>query len=43
MLEISSEAIEAQLQVDFAEVYANSELYRLVISNYQLLPQSAYL
>ncbi|KAL9370561.1 hypothetical protein Peur_035701 [Populus x canadensis] len=28
MLEISSEAIEAQLQVDFAEVYANSELYR---------------
>uniref|UniRef100_A0A6N2L8H8 ABC transporter domain-containing protein n=1 Tax=Salix viminalis TaxID=40686 RepID=A0A6N2L8H8_SALVM len=28
MLEISSEAIEAQLQVDFAEVYATSELYR---------------
>ncbi|KAL9333082.1 hypothetical protein Peur_073221 [Populus x canadensis] len=28
MLEISSEAIEAQLQVDFADVYANSELYR---------------
>ncbi|KAF9676253.1 hypothetical protein SADUNF_Sadunf09G0119300 [Salix dunnii] len=28
MLEISSEAIEVQLQVDFAEVYANSELYR---------------
>lgn len=28
MLEISSEAIEAQLQVDFAEAYANSELYQ---------------
>ncbi|CAK7329316.1 unnamed protein product [Dovyalis caffra] len=28
MLEISSEAVEAQLQVDFAEVYASSELYQ---------------
>ncbi|KAG6761775.1 hypothetical protein POTOM_035008 [Populus tomentosa] len=28
VLEISSEAIEAQLQVDFAEAYANSELYQ---------------
>ena len=43
MLEISSEAIEAQLQVDFAEVYATSEIYRLVVSNYQFLSQSAYL
>ncbi|KAB5541677.1 hypothetical protein DKX38_014651 [Salix brachista] len=43
MLEISSEAIEAQLQVDFAEVYATSELYRLVVSKFQFLSQSAYL
>ncbi|KAJ6346315.1 hypothetical protein OIU78_008864 [Salix suchowensis] len=28
MLEISTEATEAQIQVDFAEVYATSELYR---------------
>ncbi|KAB2085662.1 hypothetical protein ES319_A05G414200v1 [Gossypium barbadense] len=28
MLEISSTAVEAQLDVDFAEIYANSELYR---------------
>ncbi|BFG34642.1 hypothetical protein CerSpe_209160 [Prunus speciosa] len=28
MLEISSTAVEAQLKIDFAEVYANSDLYR---------------
>ncbi|KAK4593204.1 hypothetical protein RGQ29_017372 [Quercus rubra] len=28
MLEISSPAVEAQLDVDFAEIYANSELYK---------------
>ncbi|KAL0370166.1 UNVERIFIED_CONTAM: Pleiotropic drug resistance protein 2 [Sesamum angustifolium] len=28
MLEVTSSAIEAQLDVDFAEIYANSELYR---------------
>ncbi|CAN4114358.1 unnamed protein product [Withania somnifera] len=28
MLEISAPAVEAQLQVDFADIYANSELYR---------------
>uniref|UniRef100_A0A7N2LHE1 ABC transporter domain-containing protein n=1 Tax=Quercus lobata TaxID=97700 RepID=A0A7N2LHE1_QUELO len=28
MLEISSHAVEAQLDVDFAEIYANSELYK---------------
>ncbi|XP_049379164.1 pleiotropic drug resistance protein 2-like isoform X2 [Solanum stenotomum] len=28
MLDISSLAVEAQLQVDFADIYANSELYR---------------
>ncbi|TMW96780.1 hypothetical protein EJD97_006784 [Solanum chilense] len=28
MLDISSPAVEAQLQVDFADIYANSELYR---------------
>ncbi|XP_050281946.1 pleiotropic drug resistance protein 2-like isoform X4 [Quercus robur] len=28
MLEISSPAVEAQLVVDFAEIYANSELYK---------------
>ncbi|KAK9282777.1 hypothetical protein L1049_010998 [Liquidambar formosana] len=28
MLEVSSTAVEAQLDVDFAEIYANSELYQ---------------
>ncbi|KAA8550206.1 hypothetical protein F0562_001890 [Nyssa sinensis] len=28
MLEVSSSAVEAQLDVDFAEIYANSSLYR---------------
>jgi hypothetical protein len=28
MLEISSPAVEGQLDVDFAEIYANSELYK---------------
>ncbi|KAK4396757.1 Pleiotropic drug resistance protein 2 [Sesamum angolense] len=28
MLEVTSSAIEAQLDVDFAEIYANSDLYR---------------
>ncbi|XP_059429010.1 pleiotropic drug resistance protein 2-like [Corylus avellana] len=28
MLEVSSTAVEAQLDIDFAEVYANSDLYR---------------
>ncbi|KAJ9177965.1 hypothetical protein P3X46_009888 [Hevea brasiliensis] len=28
MLEVSSTAVEAQLDVDFAEIYANSDLYR---------------
>ncbi|ONI01097.1 hypothetical protein PRUPE_6G121200 [Prunus persica] len=28
MLEISSTAVEAQLKIDFAQVYANSDLYR---------------
>nr|GEW58349.1 pleiotropic drug resistance protein 2-like isoform X2 [Tanacetum cinerariifolium] len=28
MLDISSSAVEAQLSVDFAEIYANSDLYR---------------
>ncbi|XP_009628925.1 pleiotropic drug resistance protein 2-like [Nicotiana tomentosiformis] len=28
MLDISAPAVEAQLQVDFADIYANSELYR---------------
>ncbi|XP_069147551.1 pleiotropic drug resistance protein 2 [Solanum lycopersicum] len=28
MLDVSSPAVEAQLQVDFADIYANSELYR---------------
>ncbi|KAJ0868718.1 putative ABC-type xenobiotic transporter [Helianthus annuus] len=28
MLEVSSNAVEAQLGVDFAEIYANSDLYR---------------
>jgi hypothetical protein len=28
MLEISSTAVETQLHIDFAEVYANSDLYR---------------
>lgn len=30
MLEVSSSAVEVRLETDFAEVYANSELYRLV-------------
>lgn len=30
MLEISSTAVETQLHIDFAEVYANSDLYRYV-------------
>ena len=28
MLEVSSTAVEAQLDIDFAEAYANSDLYR---------------
>lgn len=28
VLEISSTTVEAQLNIDFAEVYANSDLYR---------------
>lgn len=28
MLDISTPAMEAQLNVDFGEIYANSELYR---------------
>lgn len=28
MLEVSSSAIEAQLDVDFAEIFANSDQYR---------------
>lgn len=28
MLDISTPAVEAQLNVDFAELYANSDLYR---------------
>jgi len=28
MLEISSPAVEGQLDVDFAEIYANSELFK---------------
>lgn len=28
MLEVSSSAAETQLGVDFAEIYANSDLYR---------------
>lgn len=28
MLEVTSTAVEAQLGVDFAEIYANSDLYR---------------
>lgn len=28
MLDVSSAAVEAQNNIDFAEVYANSELYR---------------
>lgn len=34
MLEISSTAVEAQLNVDFAEIYAKSKLYR---SNQELI------
>lgn len=30
MLDISTPAVEAQLGVDFAEIYANSELYKYV-------------
>lgn len=30
MLEVSTPTIEAKLGVDFAEIYANSELYRYV-------------
>lgn len=32
MLEISSPAVESQLNVDFAELYTKSELYQLSIS-----------
>lgn len=28
VLEVSSNSVEAQLDVDFAEIYANSDLYR---------------
>ena len=28
MLDVSATAVEAQLDVDFAEIYANSDLYR---------------
>lgn len=28
MLEVSSTSVEAQLDVDFAEIYANSDLFR---------------
>jgi hypothetical protein len=31
MLDISTPAMEAQLNVDFAEIYANSDLYRYPI------------
>ena len=30
MLEVTSTAVETQLNVDFAEIYANSDLYQLV-------------
>lgn len=30
MLEVSSNAVESQLDVDFAEIYSNSDLYRYV-------------
>ena len=32
MLEVSTSAVEAQLDIDFAEVFANSALYRSVIN-----------
>lgn len=40
MLEISSTAVETQLQIDFAEVYANSDLYRYIIYNIILFSTS---
>ncbi|KAI4322384.1 hypothetical protein L6164_022086 [Bauhinia variegata] len=36
MLEVSTSAVEAQLNIDFADVYANSELYR---RNQQLIEE----
>lgn len=30
MLEVTANSIEAQLDVDFADIYANSDLYRYV-------------
>lgn len=31
MLDVSSSAVESQLDVDFADIYANSNLHRYVI------------
>jgi len=37
MLDVSSTAAEAQLGVDFAEIYANSELYKYVLQSNRLV------